>query len=856
MKRGIVSGCLSLIAIAMAASADGFIHVTPTGGATATGASWEEATSLTNAIAIAPEGSVVIVSNGTYHLDAPLVINRPVTVCGYANDWDEVILQGPAGATAVEVSHAAAVLEYVTVKGGTRCIHLYDGTVAHCRLTGAAVTSAKPNGAGLYIVGGTARNCRIDGNTAAAGNIAISGFAVYQTGGLVEGCRIVDNQAPGFSVSQAGKYVSTVRLGGGTMRNCIIAGNSLGFVNANTRTDVACGVYIHGSAQLLNCLIRDNHYIGLASSIFGVYAASPATVANCIIEHNGLPDHDTQNIGGTKARFFYCAMPASETSGTDHAIPLAVGMYEDYVYDYSVRALAGSPLVDAGRTSDWTGETAVDLNGAARVAGGGVDVGPVEYQPAAFDACFTADRGTGFGPFAATLTAAVAGAADDDEIIYFWDLDGDGVAEQSSSTLASVMAHFATVGEWVVTLWATNTTASPAVGASWTSRFAVREPYYYVVTNNPSAAHPYTTWTTAATSLADAIEAAEAGATVIISNGTYKLPGPITVSKPLFIKSWTDSWRDVILSCATFTKNSSASALILRGYGITLSGVTVRDLDHGIKQSSGGAINLLGATATNCHVTACANMGWRSFGLAIYNNDGRVLDCLIDGNTRSTSAYKMASYFALYQEGGNALTEQCIITNNLSPDADLSMVDHRCAPVGVAAGTVRNCLIGWNGIGTITAEGTWPTACGVRLNGGTLENCTVIGNTSAVSPNGVVSGVALISGTVVNCLIADNVDTDSDAINWGGIASDFMHCCTTPVEGLGDDCVATTDRTYRVRAGRVELASASPCIGAGLNADWQLTATDLYGARRRIGSRVDIGCVESARNPGLTISVQ
>ena len=847
MKRAIVICCLFCLALIDAASAGEVFHVTTNGLATASGASWADATTLSNAVAKATtEGSVVIVSNGTYQLDVQLLIDRPITVSGLTSNRDDVIIQGPAGTTAVVVSNATAVLEHVTVRGGTRCVTLHNGTLAHCRLTGSALTSTALTAAGLYIADGTARNCLIDRNEG-VGGAKISGIAVLQTGGLVDGCRIVDNTSPSISVNGAYVYACIVRLDGGTMQNGLIAGNSIGLPYV---TQVAsCGVYLRNSAKLLNCLIRDNHYIGIRQSLIsGVYVADSATTVNCIIERNGLPNCEPQDIGGGISRFYYCAMPESETNGTMNAIALADGMY-DY-YDHSVRALAGSPLIDAGRTSDWTDGAAVDLNGETRVAEEIVDVGPVEYQPTAFDACFTADRRTGFGAFAATLTATVTGAAEDDVIVYSWDIDGDGAVEQSGADLASVMVDFDTVGERSVTLWATNTTVSPAVGASWTSRFAVREPYYYVVTNNPSTAHPYTTWATAATSLADAIEAAGAGATVVISNGTYKLPGTITVSKPLFIKSLTDSWRDVILNCSAF-KNTSA--LVLRGYGITLSGVTVRDLYNDVKQGEGGAINLLGATATNCHVTACSNSGWRSFGLAVYNNEGRVLDCLIDGNKPKNTRDKMASYFALYQAGANALTARCIITNNLTPNADLS---YPCAPVGVAAGTIRNCLIGWNGIGTITAEGTSPTACGVRLAGGTLENCTVIGNTSGVSENDIVSGVELIGGTIVNCLIADNVNTDSDVINWGGTASDFMYCCTTPVEGLGDGCVVSTEKAYRVRNGRIELTSASPCVGAGLNADWQNTGVDLYGYRRRFGSRVDIGCVELNRSTGLTVILQ
>jgi hypothetical protein len=123
-------------------------------------------------------------------------------------------------------------------------------------------------------------------------------------------------------VNGAYVYACIVRLDGGTMQNGLIAGNSIGLPSV---TQVAsCGVYLRNSAKLLNCLIRDNHYIGIRQSLIsGVYVADSATTVNCIIERNGLPNCEPQDIGGGISRFYYCAMPESETNGTMNAIALA-----------------------------------------------------------------------------------------------------------------------------------------------------------------------------------------------------------------------------------------------------------------------------------------------------------------------------------------------------------------------------------------------------------------------------------------------------------------------------------------------------------------------------------------------------
>lgn len=174
----------------------------------------------------------------------------------------------------------------------------------------------------------------------------------------------------------------------------------------------------------------------------------------------------------------------------------------------------------------------------------------------------------------------------------------------------------------------------------------------------------------------------------------------------------------------------------------------------------------------------------------------------------------------------------------------------------VAAGVLRNSLIGRNRAGTISTL----QATGVRQGGGVIENCTIVGNTwsASAASRPYATGFYHTGGYATNCLIADNAIMDGIASNWvSTAASRIAYTCTTPLApALGEGCVLDNGGSYRVREGILQLPHSSPCIGAGFNQPWMDGASDLYGNRRIVGRRVDIGCTECPDGAGLILQIR
>ena len=143
----------------------------------------------------------------------------------------------------------------------------------------------------------------------------------------------------------------------------------------------------------------------------------------------------------------------------------------------------------------------------------------------------------------------------------------------------------------------------------------------------------------------------------------------------------------------------------------------------------------------------------------------------------------------------------------------------------------------------------------------TIENCTIVSNVTAYTSSG---GLHMPwNGRIVNCIVAYNLKSDGTAqetINWSAAnGATFSNCCTYPstatVLATSPGYINVDPKFVDPAQGDFRLAADSPCVNAGVNADWMSGkgSKDLAGNPRIYKGTVDIGCYELWMPPGLMI---
>jgi len=648
-------------------------------------------------------------------------------------------------------------LENTIVDGNNsvRCFKLYNHNTLVSGFTMTNGNAVSQYGGGVYCSDTTPviTNCTISGNTSWCGG-------TYR--GTINNCTISGNTSGGN--------------GGGTfygiINNCTISGNSAG--------DNGGGTYV---STINNCTISGNTSGGNGGGTYN------DTVNNSIVYYNSAPNYPNRQGGS----YNYCCTTPDGTNGTGNisADPLLLSTFH---------IATNSPCIGAGINGYSYG---VDIDGDAWKTPPSIGCDEV-YANAISGSLSVAISANNIYTYVGTpltFSANIEGKL-------FWNIwtFDDGTVETNK---LKVIHTWNTFGEHNVVLTAFNDTY-PA-GLSNSISIKVVTNVHYVNINNSTPVPPYVTWETAATNIQDAVDVANNGGNIFVTNGTYLLSSQIDVNKSLIIQSVNGLGNTVV------DGNNSVRCFYLYNQNTVISGFTITNGNSGTEDGGGVYCYATTPVITNCTISEnTAN----NFGGGTYY--GTINNCTISGNFAGNGA---GTYYGT--------VNNCTISGNSAAYG-----------AGTHYGTVNNCTISGNsayrGAGTYYSTVNDCTISGNSASGhgggtyyGTINNCTISGNSAGQFGGGT------CEGTVNNCIVWGNTAANSE--------SNFYNCtisysCSSPLpSGVGN--ISNDPEFVNVAAGDYHLLFTSPCIDAGSNGYVEST-TDFDGNSRIINGTVDMGCYE------------
>src|ERR1043166_2290802 len=687
-------------------------------------------------------------------------------------------------------------------------------------------------------------------------------------------CAYLTNGAmlAGFTLTNGATQTSgdygTNRSGGGVwcepgsavVSNCVLTGNSAawgGGVYSGTLNNCALvansadfgGGGIYGTRN--NCTLTGNSAVSEGGGTWS------GTLNNCIIYYN-RSGTGSNYMGAT---LNYCCTTPSPSGGAGNT-------NVDPQLASASHLSAASPCRAAGSATYASG---VDIDGEPWA--NPPSIGCDEYWSGAITGALSA-------AILASYTNVVVGFAVDFEAVIGgrmsasrWDF-GDGTV-MSNRPYAS--HAWSTAGDYVVELRAYNQTY-PGGGAA-TVNIHVQAVYYVAVTST-TPLPPYSSWATAATKIQDAVDAAVAGAQVVVTNGVYEagaravygMSNRVAVTKALTVHSVNGPEVTRIVGYQVPGTTNGAGAVrcayltngaVLTGFTLT-NGATQMSGDPYTNQS-GGAVwcESVSAVVSNCVLkgNSASSLGGAGYsgtfngctfvGNSAYDGGGAIFgtlnDCALAGNSASW-------------EGGGAYCatlNNCTLTGNLAVGGGGAYGGtlNRCMLAsnsaysggGAESATLNNCALIGNSAGWIGGGASDGTLNNCALTGnsadtsgggamdGTLNNCTLTGNSAY-------KGGGACDATLNNCIVYYNragAGTNHNYCYTYGFLESISpktYCSPPPLPTVGTNNVILEPQL----AGDSHLSWLSPCRGAGSAA--YATGTDIDG--ESWANPPSIGCDE------------
>jgi hypothetical protein len=808
--------------------------------------SWNTAaTNIQDAIdlALPVPRSLVLATNGVYQsggrvvygsLTNRVVINKPITVQS---------LNGPA-VTEIEGNRLIG-------DNAVRCVYMANNailngfTLSNGATRNAGDSAGEQSGGGVWCESSSAvvSNCVLIANSAAS-----EGGGIY--GGTL---------ASSLACSNNAAFTAGFGNGGGAsfsvLNNCVLLDNFAGAAGGGANNSTLNGSSITGNwsggsgggadaSTLNNCTLTSNKAVTGGG-------ANSSTLNNCIVYYN-LALNGPNYSGGTLN--YCCTLPApGNGDGNTTAEPKLAD---------SAHISADSPCRGAGSANYYGFGLDLDFQSWLNPPSIGCD----EFYDDTVTGTLSVSAQLSHTNVAAGFIIDCAGKILGHATVGIWDF-GDGTAVTNH---ISVSHAWSSSGVYSVVLTAYNNSNPDGVSVT-NIVYVLEKPVHYVSLGTVNPVPPYLSWSTAATNIQDAVDAAFYGATVLVTNGVYQTGGKsvsgsltnrVVIDKTITVQSvngpettFIQGYQlpgtangDEAIRCVYMTNNTALFGFTLR-YGATRT-----TGDPRLEQRGGGIFSeSSSAVVSNCILTAnsAAEAAGGAYGCTLNsctvsdNSAGYVgggaaqsvlLNCTLTGNSaqHGGAAYDctldnslLTDNYAMYFGGGVAssvvagsVLNACVLRNNVAALGG-----------GAAVSILNNCLLLANSAGS---RGGGAESCA-------MFNCTVVGNSSGDVGGGVadMGGNIFDAGSIVNCVIYYNTAA-SDGAN--SIACSMNNCCSMP-EPAGTGNITNAPLFIDLGGANLRLQSNSPCINSGA-IDYAPGVLDLEGNPRVKGDKADIGAYE------------
>jgi len=562
---------------------------------------------------------------------------------------------------------------------------------------------------------------------------------------------------------------------GGTVSNCVIAGNQCHGRGA--------GANCHHGGTIIDSVLRDNH----SADDAGGALIEDGQITGCRVFNNTA---DSDDGGGI---FFYAGGRARNC--------LIIGN--------SANDCGGGVMFDGSASNALLESCTVVSNNASNGGGirtwGGTVRNCIVYDNTATNSADNWSLGGNSPSFEYTCTTPTNSIPGGEGCITNRPQFADASNGNYRLSSGSLCKDAGTNQTWMI--GATDLDGAPRILDAVVDMGAYEYVSVQYVATNGAHIFPFASWADAATNIQAAVDAANPGATVLVSNGTYIINDDIDITNDLTVRAVSDD-----PSLTVINPNDADRAFELGDFNIMIAGFTITN-GNLIWSAYGGGIYAHSTTpvVSNCVISGC----YAGRGGAVWK--GTLWHCRLTGNESiglGGGAYQSVLNFCEVsgnesdRGGGIAETtaNNCYIEDNQVPNWG----------GGVYLGTVNNSQISGNRAG---------------LGGGaydaTLNNCSVTRNHAGNMGGGT------RNGTVNNSIVYYNTTDGEDPNRYGGT---YNYCCTTADATNGIGNIATEP----LMLSPSHIMTNSPCIGAGTNA--YTSGRDIDGAAWR--DPPSIGCDE------------